>query len=195
MPVQAWEIMGTDILHETAVFTLRREVCRHPSTGLVHPFYTLTVDDWVNVLPLTDDGHAVLIRQWRQGVRGFTLEVPGGMAMKGEAPAAAAARELREETGYGFRALLPLGSVTANPAIQNNRCHLFVAVGARQEGPATPEETEEMDVLAVPLDEALAMVDDGRIDHTMVVNTFLRLRASHGGEAGEILGSLARWRA
>lgn len=192
MPVEPWEILERSVLHETNVFTLEREVCRHPRTGVVHPFYVIDVDDWVNILPITDGGEVVLLRQWRQGLKDFCVEIPGGMADPGESPEDAATRELREETGYGFAQLVSLGSVTTNPAIQNNRCWLFVAVGARPEGEATPEETEDIDVFTVPLAEALEMVDDGRIDHTMVLNTFLKLRIEYGPEPEEILRKIVR---
>ena len=190
MPVEPWEILESSVLHETSVFTLERELCRHPRSGIVHPFYVIDVDDWVNILPLTPDGEVVLLRQWRQGLKDFCIEIPGGMADPGEEPADAAARELGEETGYGFERLIGLGSVTTNPAIQNNRCWLYVAVGARPEGRATPEETEDIEVFTVPLAGALSMVDDGRIDHTMVINTFLKLRLAYGPEPERILAAL-----
>jgi hypothetical protein len=47
-------------------------------------------------------------------------------------------------------------------------------------------------MFTVPLAEALAMVDDGRIDHTMVLNTFLKLRIAYGPEPGKILERIAR---
>ncbi len=190
MPVEPWEILESTVLHETSVFTLEREVCRHPRTGVVHPFYVIDVDDWVNILPLTPDGDVVLLRQWRQGLKDFCIEIPGGMADPGEKPEDAATRELMEETGFGYARLLRLGSVTTNPAIQNNRCWLFVAVGARSEAEATPEETEDIEVFTVPLAEALRMVDDGRIDHTMVLNTFYKLRLAYGPEPEKILAAL-----
>jgi 8-oxo-dGTP pyrophosphatase MutT (NUDIX family) len=183
-------IEQSTVLHSTSVFTLKREVCKHPRTGIVHPFYVIDVDDWVNILPITDGGDVVLLRQWRHGIKDFCIEIPGGMADPGESPEEAATRELREETGYGFRKLLPLGSVTTNPAIQSNRCWLFVALGAKPGGAPTPEETEDIEVFTVPLREALAMVDDGRIDHTMVLNTFFRLRLSHGPGEAQILSAL-----
>jgi 8-oxo-dGTP pyrophosphatase MutT (NUDIX family) len=192
MPVEPWEILESSVLHETSVFTLERELCRHPRSGVVHPFYVIDVDDWVNILPITPGGEVVLLRQWRQGLKDFCIEIPGGMADAGEAPADAAARELREETGYGFARLLSLGSVTTNPAIQNNRCWLYVAAGARPEGEATPEETEDIEVFTVPLAEALRMVDDGRIDHTMVLNTFLKLRLEYGPGPGKIIDEIGR---
>lgn len=190
MPVESWEILESKVLYETNVFRLKREVCKHPRTQVTHPFFVIDVDDWVNVLPITDEGEVLLLRQWRHGIKDFCTEIPGGMADPGERPEQAAERELREETGYGFRELVPLGSVTANPAIQSNRCWLFVAVGARPDGVATPEETEDIETFTVPLAEALAMVDDGRIDHTMVINTFLKLRLARGPDAARILASL-----
>jgi len=187
MTAEAWEVVETTVIARTDVFALRREICRHPGTGITHPFFVIDVGDWVNVLPLTDGGDVLLVRQWRQGLKRFCIEIPGGMANPGEAPEEAAQRELREETGYGFRSLVPLGSVATNPAIQTNRCWLFVAAGARPEGAPEPEETEDIEAFTVPLEEALRMVDDGTIDHTMVVNTFLRLRMSHGPEPERIL--------
>jgi 8-oxo-dGTP pyrophosphatase MutT (NUDIX family) len=190
MAAGRFEIVASEVLHETPVFKLAREVCVHPGTGREHPFYVIHTDDWVNVLPLTDDGTVVLVKQWRQGIRSFCIEIPGGMAEPGERPEQAAARELAEETGYGFGRLIPLGRVTTNPAINDNRCWLFLAAGARPEGPARPEQTEDIEVLTVPLDEALRMVDDGRIDHSMVVNTFLLLRQRFGLDASRILASV-----
>lgn len=189
MAAGRWKILETSVVQEARVFTLRRDLCAHPVTGSPHPFYVVETEDWVNVLPVTDDGKVVLVVQWRAGVRDFCLEIPGGMLDPGEQPHQAAARELSEETGYGFRELVSLGSVTTNPAINTNRCHLYLAVGARLQGEATPEESEDIEVRTVELAEAIAMVDDGRIDHTMVVNTFLRLRMRYGPDARSILAS------
>jgi 8-oxo-dGTP pyrophosphatase MutT (NUDIX family) len=186
-----WEIIEAKDVIGTDVFTLRREVCRHPASGVIHPFYVISVGDWVNVLPLTDEGRVVLVRQWRHGIKDFSVEIPGGMADEGETPGQAAQRELVEETGYGFDELLSLGSVTTNPAIQTNRCWLFLALGARRVGEATPDPTEDIEVLEVDLDEALAMVEAGEIDHTMVVNTFLRLRTRYGASGSEILAAIS----
>src|SRR6266567_1508471 len=82
--------------------------------------YTFTCPDWVSVVPVTDDGNFVLVRQYRHGIDAPTLEVPGGIIDEGQDPAGAAIRELREETGYGQGTLVPLGVSHPNPALQNN---------------------------------------------------------------------------
>ena len=78
--------------------------------------------DWINVIPLTDDGQVVMVRQYRFGIEGFTLEIPGGMCDPGEPPLEAARREMREETGYAPSEMIELGWVHPNPPLQNNRC-------------------------------------------------------------------------
>ena len=83
----------------------------------------LDCPDWVNIIPLTDDGQVVLIRQFRHGTQSVTLEVPGGVVEADESPEAAAVRELAEETGYVPERVKSLGFVSPNPAIQGNRSY------------------------------------------------------------------------
>jgi 8-oxo-dGTP pyrophosphatase MutT (NUDIX family) len=136
-----------------------------------HPYYRLECADWVNVLPITADGKAVLIRQPRPGPMRRTLEIPGGVVDPGEHrdTTMAAARELEEETGYVSQRILSLGSVSPNPAIMTNRIHLFVALGcapaeARQHHP-DPEEDIEIEL--VPVEELEQLVRTGAIDHAL----------------------------
>ena len=156
-----------------------------------HPFFQLEAEtrgdamlvrmrsnDWVNVLPLTVDGQAVLIRQMRFGVDGVTLEIPGGVIDPGEAPLPAAQRELREETGYGGGTWRSLGAAHPNPAIQTNRVHMFVAEGVRLEGPQHLDELEDIAVELVPVDRLRELADSGAISHALAQLTVLRwLRA------------------
>ena len=73
---------------------------RHPAVAQPKRFSLILAGDWVNIIPLTRDDHVVIIRQFRPGTARVQIEIPGGMVDPGEAPAAAAARELAEETGY-----------------------------------------------------------------------------------------------
>jgi 8-oxo-dGTP pyrophosphatase MutT (NUDIX family) len=154
---------------------LRVEKVRRSAGGPAHEFLLLTSPDWVNVVPVTDDGLVVLIRQWRHGVGGPTLEIPGGLVDPGESPAAAAARELAEETGYAAGELEDLGWVHPNPALFGNRCHTFLASGCRLAGPARPEDTEEIEVEPTPLARVPELIHSGRITHSLVVAAFARL--------------------
>lgn len=129
----------------------------------------------VVVLPLLDGGLRVaMIRQYRWAIDRELWELPAGtLDVPGEAPAAAALRELEEETGYRAERIEPLCSFFSSPGIMTERIHAFVADGltktAQKLGP-----TERIRVEIVSTDEAFEMVRDGRIDDAKTIVALLR---------------------
>ena len=118
------------------LFQIQARLAEYP--GGHQPVARMSTADWVNVVAITADQQLVLIRQYRYGVEAETLEIAGGLVDPGEEPADAAARELREETGYGGGTWRSLGVVHPNPAIQDNRCWLFVARDVQRLGEPRP---------------------------------------------------------
>ena len=169
--MKPWRRLGSERLQRCVVFDLDR-VRFEPPEGPAKDFWVVEAPDWINVIPLTDDGRVVLVKQYRFGIEGFTLEIPGGMCDGAEPPLDAARRELREETGYEARELVPLGWVHPNPAVQTNRCHTFLALGAHPAGPPQPDEDESFEVSAVPLDDIPGLIRDGTITHALVIAAF-----------------------
>jgi len=86
----------------------------------------------------------------------------------GESPAAAAERELREETGYVADALEPLLVVDANPAMQNNRCFTFLARGVRLTAATAFDAQEELEMVLVPARLVPELLDGGHVQHSLV---------------------------
>jgi 8-oxo-dGTP pyrophosphatase MutT (NUDIX family) len=147
----------------------------HPRTGETKRFSLIECVDWVNVIALTGDDRVVLIRQFRPGTNDVCIEIPGGMVDPGESPAAAAARELAEETGYTSQRWRTLGQVAPNPAIFNNYLHSFLALDAEPTTSPKPDGGEVLRIETAPLDDVHAMLRDGRIDHALVVDAFAHL--------------------
>jgi 8-oxo-dGTP pyrophosphatase MutT (NUDIX family) len=130
----------------------------------------------VLALPITADGKLVMVRQYRFGVRDLSTEVPGGIIDPGEDPRVAAVRETEEETGFaGGRATL-LGTCAPNPAIQANRCHFVLIEDVHPTGRRAPDEHEEIEVLAVAPQAALAEALTQPAQHSLALLALYRLR-------------------
>jgi 8-oxo-dGTP pyrophosphatase MutT (NUDIX family) len=179
MLTKPWDVVSSVRRDQLRIFGLRVDRAVSPRTGVAHEFYVLESGNWVNVIPVTPEREVVLIRQYRHGTREVTLEIPGGIIEPGDSPQAAARRELREETGYEAGEMVGLGFVHPNPAFLDNRCYTFIARNARQTGPQTQDEKEDIEVLLKPLAEIPALIREGRITHSLVVAAFYRLFMEH----------------
>ena len=135
--------------------------------------------DWAQILPITTDGNAVLVRQYRHGAQRVTLEMPGGLIDAGEDPATAALRECLEETGYRAREALSLGAVSPNPALFTNRLHCFYATGVEPERAVQNTGTEVTEVVLVPVADLEGLLVSGEIDHALVAATMWRYLRLH----------------
>ena len=131
--------------------TFDREIVRHPGA--------------VVVVPVTDDGHVVMIRQYRATVDEVLLEMPAGLLdHPGEPLEEAAQRELQEEVGLRAARLERLCETLHSPGFSDEKIVIFLATGLTEVGHDRqgPEEQFIEDV-RVPLVEAEAWVADGRV--------------------------------
>jgi 8-oxo-dGTP pyrophosphatase MutT (NUDIX family) len=168
-----WETLGHTTLATTRIFTLRSTRFRHPRRETARDFVVIDAPDWVNVVALTPDHRMVLVQQFRFGIDGFSLEIPGGVMEVGEEPLPAGARELCEETGYTGRPAQTLGSVHPNPAMQNNRCHFIWVEHAQLTTALAWDPDEEIQVTTLPVDEVYSLARSGAITHGLVLNALL----------------------
>ncbi|MEN9825957.1 MAG: hypothetical protein RI953_1702 [Pseudomonadota bacterium] len=138
--------------------------------------YTIRCSHWVNVVPVTADGHVVLIEQHRVGTNTITVETPGGAVDPGEKDLTLAAlRELEEETGLTSQRVLSLPGFAPNPAIQGNRITYFIAFDC-QPLSVPREHHDPFEVIrlrTVPIEEALMMARSGQIQHALAALAIL----------------------
>ncbi len=165
--------LSSAIASRFGIFEVHRHEVTSPRGGS-WGIYTLEIADWVSTAAVTEEGKFVLVRQHRYGIDAVTLEVAGGLVDHEEDPQQAAVRELREETGYEGARVTPLGWVHPNPAMQRNRCHLFLVTGASEAGPLEPDTHESTEPVVMSRAEVQKALADGRISHAMTVLTLER---------------------
>ena len=148
-------------IHETVfscpIFSVSERSCRHGS-GVLKKFSVLDTSDWAIVIPELNTARGrefVMVRQWRHGAKELSLEFPGGVFNKGETAYHAAARELREETGFYARTMEELGIFSPNPAIMSNRVHFFLARDLDTPGTQELDEDEYLEIEVIPWKEVL----------------------------------------
>lgn len=169
MPLQPWEELGERQLAKFKVFTVREATRRSPRNGRETGMFVIDTPDWVNIVAFTEDEQMILVNQWRQGSRAFSLEIPGGLVDPGEEAIAAASRELREETGYEPAEIRQIGDVNPNPALFTNRCSTFLATGCRQVGEIEMDAGEDLELITLPIAEVEARVRAGEIHNAVVM--------------------------
>ena len=128
--------------------TIDLEIVRHPGAAAV--------------VPSKDDGTVVLIKQFRHAAGGFIYEIPAGKLHPGEDPVHCAARELEEEIGYIAGRLERLTSIWTAPGFTDEVIHIYEARGMTV-GKQQLDRDEVLEVLEVSLDEALKMIESGKI--------------------------------
>jgi ADP-ribose pyrophosphatase len=167
--LRKWKYTDSKVVYKNKLFKIKKEKCIVPRTGKYYDYFYEDSQDWVNIVPVTDTGKVILIRQYRHAVREFTLEIPGGIIDRGEKPLAGAKRELLEETGYGNGKFKLIGHCRPNPAIINNMTYSFLATGVKKISGQHFDGTEEIEVLEVPVNKIEKLITSGKITHTLVI--------------------------
>jgi ADP-ribose pyrophosphatase len=176
-----WKKLSSALRSDHRIFKIVAEDFESPRTGKHLDATILVAPDWVNVVALTDDARCVLVRQYRFGTDVVTLEVPGGIIDPGEQPLAAAARELREETGYIAKRWTSLGSIAPNPAFERNRLYSFLAEGCELAGALEQDPLEDIEVVLVELAGIDRLLARGELDHALVAVAFQKLALHRQG--------------
>jgi len=172
---EKWKLLNSEIKFSDRLLKLRHDRYHFSKSDTVKDYTVIETSDWVNIIPVTPDGLIILIKQFRHGREEVVIEIPGGVVEKNEEPSEAAGRELLEETGYEGKELVRLGTVIPNPAIQNNRCHIFLASNAIKVSEQKLDPHEAIEIFFGTREEVYKMILEGKIDHSLVIDAFCLL--------------------
>lgn len=122
----------------------------------------------VAVVPVTDNKEALLIKQFRPPVNRYVVEFPAGLNDRGDALEDAARRELLEETGYSAREMIYLGEGPVSSGASGEVLTVFLAKGLEFKGIGNRDETEDIEVIKVPLFELYQKLSDLQSEGNLV---------------------------
>ncbi|MES1178709.1 MAG: NUDIX hydrolase [Myxococcales bacterium] len=172
-PLAPWEIITDTALVSRAWLEVREQRVRLANGSEIDQFHLINGPHWTAVLCLTHDGQVVLVRQYRHGFGGASLELPAGVIEPTETAIDAARRELLEESGFEAAAIEPLLSTVPEPARHSTRAHFFFAHGARAVQAPQLDHSEDLQVVLVPVGELLELIDHGHIVHAAHIAAIL----------------------
>ncbi len=151
-PIYAGQVVDLSVVHyrRPSGMVVRREVIAHPGA--------------VVMVPVEDD-HVLMVRQPREAVGEYLLELPAGkLDVPGEPPLDCARRELAEEVGRAATTWTDLGGFYTAPAILEEYIHCFMATGltAVDHAPIAEEEIEVVPVALADLEVLISEVHDAK---------------------------------
>jgi ADP-ribose pyrophosphatase len=152
--LRPWQTLSkTTLLAPGKFLTVENHVVQLPNGQIIPDWPWLVIPSAAIVLAVTGDGQFLCFRQTKYAVQGTSLAPVGGMLEPGEAPLAAAQRELREEMGCEADEWVSLGGYLLDPNRGIATMHLFLALGARQVAEPDSDDLEDQQLLSLTRQE------------------------------------------
>ena len=156
-----WTQLSQKYLYESQWYNVRQDRIRLPTDELI-TYTVVEHSGYVVIVPLMADNRLVMEHVYRYTVQETVLECPSG-GIDSDTPEQAARRELREETGYRADTFKSLGSYFGSNGISTEVYHIFLATDAVFDGPPILENTEQIEVQLIDIDNAFTMALSGEI--------------------------------
>jgi ADP-ribose pyrophosphatase len=174
-PLNSWKTISSELMYESAWIAVHKHQtinpAGNPAVYSVVNFKNLAI----GILPLSDDGHTWLVGQWRYPLNTYSWEIPEGGGPLGEAPLETAVRELKEETGIVAKKFEEIMQLHLSNSATNEHAFVFLATGLTFEE-AEPEETEDLAIKKMHINEAFEMVLNGEITDAISVAAIYKVK-------------------
>lgn len=167
-------LLSRETLHSGKFLTLRRDTVRLPDGGTATREYVVHPGAVV-IIPLLDNGHVLLERQYRHPVGKVMIELPAGKLDPGEDPLLCGQRELLEETGYTASEWTLAGHIHLAIGYSDEILTAYFARGLTA-GERRLDEGEFLDVFSMPTDDFLRACQDGRVTDAKSLSCAVWLR-------------------
>ena len=158
-----WKTICSQALLDTKWVKVRKDAVELPNGQHIDDFYAITINEAAAIVALDDDGNIILKKEYRHCYGRDLIEIPAGGFERGEEGLEVAKRELFEETGYVSDDWQFIGRTVESSAKLTNYMHIYFANHCRKVSRQHLDATEEIEVLVMPLEQAVSMVMDNEI--------------------------------
>lgn len=173
--LNTWETLSSELIYESAWIALNKHQtinpAGNPAVYSVVNFKNLAI----GILPLSEDGYTWLVGQWRYPLNAYSWEIPEGGGPLGELPIETAKRELKEETGIVAQQFQEIMQLHLSNSATDEHAYIFLATDLTFEE-AEPEETEDLQIKKIHIDDAYQMVLDGKITDAISVAAIFKVK-------------------
>lgn len=176
--MEEFQRLSRDLVQKGAIIDYYQDTIKVPNGNIVKWDF-IKHKGAAAVVPVDDKGRLIMVRQYRNALDRYTLEIPaGGLNGENEPTDQAALRELTEETGYHAEKIELLLRIRTTVAFCNEKIDIYVATGLTP-GKQHLDEDEFVTVKAYELDELISMILDGTIEDSKTVSAILAYKEKY----------------
>lgn len=173
--LNSWKTLSSELVYESPWIAVHKHQTINPAGNpalySVVNFKNLAI----GILPLSDEGYTWLVGQWRYPLNAYSWEIPEGGGPLGEHPLETARRELKEETGIVAETFEEIMQLHLSNSATDEHAFVFLATGLSFEE-SEPEESEDLKVRKVHIDEAFQMTLHGEITDAISVAAIMKVK-------------------
>lgn len=161
MALTAWKKRSESVLFKNPWWTYKRDELELPN-GKFGEYHYVHTNGSSMVIPIMSDGKVLMVKQYRYLCARESIEFPCGSVKDGSSYGETVWQELAEETGYSAKQLSLIGEFNPYNGVTDEMCHVYIARDMQHVG-ATPDETEEFELLPLRVEEVDKHIRDGII--------------------------------
>lgn len=161
--MEKWKTINSKSLVDNKWVKVRKDEVELPNGSHIDDFYAVTINEAAAIVALDDDGNIILKKEYRYCFKRDLIEIPAGCFEDGEDGLSVAKRELLEETGYTSNDWMFIGETVESSAKLTNYMHIYFANHCHKVSRQHLDETEDVEVIVIPLKEAIDMVMNNQI--------------------------------
>lgn len=154
-----WKLIKSEKLIDNCWLSVKKDKVEIPNGMVIDDFYSVTIPDAAAIVAVDTEGNVILKKEFKYATGEELIEIPAGMFEPEESDGLEVAkRELLEETGYISDDWMYFGDTVESSSKLTNRMHIYLAQNCKRVSGQKLDETEELEVLVVPMEEAIEMV-------------------------------------